>query len=140
MAGKFWVMAVIAVGLLLPGAYAFAGKSLTPSERIRANAERAEENPDLRGRWDPRFYVRSENAVRSDNMAMEIISRLQKEGITEQYPAYLKVKSFRGNVILEGTVRSDEARQKYESSVRSMRDVKSVENRLEVGSVIEELR
>ncbi len=117
-----------------------ASESLTPSDRIRYNAERAKENPDLKGRWDPKYYVRSERAARSDNMAMEIISHLQKDGISSERPAHLKIKSYQGNVILDGTARTAEDRALYESKIRAIPDVKSVENNMKVGSVLEVLK
>ena len=108
------------------------GYAPSPSERIRANTLKAQENPSLRGRWIPEFYTPSRETYVTDNLAMKILSELKSQGVFAQSPVHLKVKSMQGRVTLEGTATSAAERQTIEAKVRRMEGVRAVDNRLGV--------
>ena len=112
---------------------AISDKNLTPSERVRFNAQKAQASPSLRGRWDEEALGPASSAAYvADNLAIRILSDFNKDEELSKVPLLLRVRSFNGVVTLEGIVNSIGEKGLIERKVRSMDGVKKVENHLRV--------
>ncbi len=133
LAAMPWFVLISSV-FCLSSAYAdLMEQLLTPSDRIRLNEIKVEKNPSLRGRWDwkHREPASSEAAIR-DNLAQDILKNFRKDPVLSEIPAFLKVRTKRGQVVLDGAVRNENEKQLVEDGVRRMAGVKNVENHLKV--------
>ena len=110
-------------------------RSLTPTERIRLSERKVQENPSLRGRWTPKSrQPASEGSGISDNLAEKILSNFREEEELSKIPAYIKVKSQSGTVVLEGVVNSENEKELITDKVGKMEGVKKVVNELKIKS------
>lgn len=109
-------------------------KNLTPSERIRLNALKAQRFPELRGRWDPSYHeAASMDTAPVDNLAQAILEHFRSDpGLSEQ-AVWLKVTTLRGDVTLEGYAADAGQRDLISDKVARMDGVRSVDNRLRIG-------
>ena len=114
----------------------FAGvsyRSLTPGERVKANEKKAQENPSLRNRWNPKaLEPASVTTLGTDNLALQVISNLNRDETISKIPVSLKVSSKQGTVTLGGVVNNDRERTLIQEKVSQMSGVKKVENRLKI--------
>lgn len=108
-------------------------RDLSPAERVKWNALKAEANPLLRGRWDPKGrQPASPESVAVDNLAMKILARLREDKTLSASPVRLKVRSLGGRVALEGVVNDAAERALIEKKVRRMKEVKELKSFLKI--------
>ena len=106
---------------------------MTPRERIQQSEKKVVENPDLRGRWDPKSHEpASEGSAIADNLADKVLSTFREDEALSKIPANLKVSSSRGVVTLEGVVNNVDEKSLIENKVSKMEGVKKVENHLKI--------
>ena len=131
-----WMFGVFFVQTIFLCAEGFAGvnyRPLTPEERVKANEMKAQENPSLRNRWDPRASEpASVTSLGTDNLALRVISDLNRDETISKIPVSLKVSSKQGTVTLGGVVNNDRERTLIQEKVSQMSGVKKVENRLKI--------
>ncbi|GEM_PF-7032490 len=128
---------VIAAGIVPASAEeSEVSRPLTPRERIRANERKAQLNPALRGRWNPKSQEpASTTALASDNLAQRVLDAFRTDPDLAELIVDLQVRSAEGRVTLAGTVPDAKQRRLISRKVAAIEGVKSVENRLETGTV-----
>ncbi len=108
-------------------------RGLTPNQRIQRNELKAELNPDLRGRWNPKSrQPASEGSYQTDNLAEKILANFKEDEELAKIPAKLKVSSVNGAVTLDGFVNNEDERNLIEDKVKKMEGVKKVINQLKI--------
>ena len=106
---------------------------MTPSERIRENVSKAQDNPLLRGRWNRKSHEpASEQATVNDNLPQRILSNFRSDPELAELAVRLKVRSEKGMVILEGVVNNADERDLIGRRVSRMEGVKKIDNRLTI--------
>ncbi len=131
-----WMLGVFFVQTAFFCGEGFAGvnyRPLTPEERLRANEVKAQENPSLRNRWNPGASQPALiTSYGNDNLALQVISNLNRDETILKTPVSLKVSSKQGTVTLNGVVNDDHERTLIQEKVSQMSGVKKVENRLKI--------
>lgn len=131
-----WMFAVFLVQMMLFCGEGFAGvnyRPLTPEERIKANETKVQENPSLRNRWNPKGWEpASVTSVATNNLALEVISNLNRDETLSKTPVFLKVSVKQGMVTLAGVVNDENERTLIQEKVSQMSGVTKVENRLKI--------
>ena len=130
MFGVFLAQAIL---FCVEGSASVSYRPLTPEERIKANEKKAQENPLLRNRWNPKGWEpASVTSVGTNNLALEVISNLNRDETLSKTPILLKVSSKQGIVTLNGVVNNGNERTLIQEKVSQMSGVTKVENRLKI--------
>ena len=113
--------------------YRQAERSLTPNERIARNERKVQQNPSLRGRWNPKSrQAASEDSYIRDNLSEKILSNFREDEAIAKLPVKLKVSSAAGVVTLNGVVNNPDERTLIEEKATKMEGVKKVVNNLKI--------
>ena len=107
--------------------------SLTPNERIQQSELKVQQNPSLRGRWNPKSrQAASEGSLIDDNLSEKILSNFREDEAVSKIPMKLKVSSTGRVVTLNGVVNNAGERSLIEEKVSKMEGVKKVVNQLKI--------
>ena len=108
-------------------------KNLTPEDRIRQSELKVQQNPSMRGRWNPKSrQPASEGSMLNDNLSEKILSNFREDEAVSKLSVKLKVSSAGGVVTLNGVVNNPDERSLIEDKVSKMNGVKKVVNNLKI--------
>ncbi len=116
-------------------------RRLSPSERVKVNALKAEADPTLRGKWDSKAWrPASASSLQIDNLPQVILSRLREDKDLADSPMKIKVSSQKGVVVLEGVVNNESERSLVARKVSRIEGVQKVKNYLKIKSSDKDLQ
>lgn len=109
------------------------GRLLTPSDRIRLNADKLKNNPDLRGRSDKSALLDPKDKYAIEpSLPMKVLSDLKKDAEVAALPVRLKIGSEKGVVVVDGVVNNEKEKALIERKVSAMAGVGKIQSRLKI--------